>query len=406
MSHHPVTRRTLLVLASTYPRWLDDAEPGFVHQLSKRLLGQFRVIVLCPHAAGARELEMLEGVEVRRYRYAPQRLESLVNNGGIVTNLRNKRWKWLLVPGFVLLQAVEAWRLCRREGVDVIHAHWLIPQGLIAALLQYLPGPSVPYLVTSHGADLYALKGRALTRIKRWVLSRAGVATVVSHAMLRELTTIGVEAGKVAVIPMGVDIQERFSPDMTQPRSDSELLFVGRLVEKKGVRHLINALPEVLAQRPGVTLTVAGFGPDEAELKAQVAALGLDEAVRFLGAVPQVQLPQLYRRAALVVAPFVRAESGDQEGLPVALMEAVACGCPVVAGNIEGIEDLIGELKSEVCVDARDTNALVRKIVEALSHPELARERAQRTLAAAAGLVDWSRIAARYADLLEETVNA
>ena len=110
----------LLVLASTYPRWPADPEPGFVHELSRRLTERYRVIVLCPHASGAKPRETMDGVEVVRYRYAPERWETLVNDGGIVTNLKRARWKLLLVPGFVLGQAWVAWRLMRRERVDAV----------------------------------------------------------------------------------------------------------------------------------------------------------------------------------------------------------------------------------------------------------------------------------------------
>ena len=114
---------TLLVLTSTYPRWSGDPEPGFVHELARRLTDRFQVIVLGPHAPGAKTHEVLDDVEVIRYRYAPERLETLVNDGGIVTNLRLARWKLLLVPGFVLTQAWRAWRLIRTRNIDVIHAH-------------------------------------------------------------------------------------------------------------------------------------------------------------------------------------------------------------------------------------------------------------------------------------------
>ena len=107
-------RRRLLVLTSTYPRWPNDREPGFVHELCKRLTGDFDVTVLSPHASGAMVEEIMDGVSVRRYRYAPASWETLVNNGGIVTNLKRQPWKWLLVPGFLLVQAWAVWRLIRR----------------------------------------------------------------------------------------------------------------------------------------------------------------------------------------------------------------------------------------------------------------------------------------------------
>ena len=392
----------LLVLASTYPRWPADPEPGFVHELSRRLTERYRVIVLCPHAPGAKPRETMDGVEVVRYRYAPERWETLVNDGGIVTNLKRARWKLLLVPGFVLGQAWVAWRLMRRERVDVIHAHWLIPQGLIAALLQWLPGRRVPYVVTSHGADLYALKGRLLDGIKRFVARRAAAATVVSSAMRERLATLGVPAAHIHVLPMGVDLSERFTPDPAVQRSTREILFVGRLVEKKGLRHLVDAMPLVLERVPDAFLTIAGFGPEEAALRQQVHTLGLQAKVHFLGAVAQTRLPALYRRAALFVAPFVQAESGDQEGLPVALMEAVACGCPVVAGDVAGIEDLLGRMKPYICVDARNAEMLASCICSRLIDSSTAGLHAQAVLEEASRRVDWNRIAAGYARLIAQ----
>ena len=392
----------LLVLASTYPRWPADPEPGFVHELSRRLTERYRVIVLCPHAPGAKPRETMDGVEVVRYRYAPERWETLVNDGGIVTNLKRARWKLLLVPGFVLGQAWVAWRLMRRERVDVIHAHWLIPQGLIAALLPWLPGRRVSYVVTSHGADLYALKGRLLDGIKRFVARRAAAATVVSSAMRERLAALGVPAAHIHVLPMGVDLSERFTPDPSVPRSQHEILFVGRLVEKKGLRHLIAALPQVLEGVPDAFLTIVGFGPEEAALRQQVHTLGLQAKVHFLGAVAQTRLPALYRRAALFVAPFVQAESGDQEGLPVALMEAVACGCPVVAGDVAGIEDLLGRMKPYICVDARNAEMLASCICSRLIDSSTAGLHAQAVLEEASRRVDWNRIATGYAGLIAQ----
>ena len=116
-------RPRLLVLASTYPRWAGDSEPGFVHELSRRLADRFEVAVSCPHAPGALPQESMDGVEVHRYRYAPARWESLAYEGGIVTNLRRHPWKWLLLPGFFLAQAWSAWRLVARFRPHVVHAH-------------------------------------------------------------------------------------------------------------------------------------------------------------------------------------------------------------------------------------------------------------------------------------------
>ena len=400
VADHP----TVLILASTFPRWKGDPEPGFVHELAKRLTTQFNIIVLCPHAPGAQLNEWMDGVEVIRYRYAPSRLETLVNDGGIVTNLKNRPLKLLLVPGFVLMQAWRAWRLCRTRKIDAIHAHWLIPQGLIAALLLALSGGRVRFLVTSHGADLYALRGRALEIVKRFVLRKATVASVVSSAMQETVAQLGADMSKVVVQPMGVDMNLRFVPKPEQVRSSTELLFVGRLVEKKGLRHLLDALPAVLQERPEVTLSIAGFGPEETALKAQVNSLHLDTNVRFLGAVSQEQLPALYQRAALFVAPFIKAKSGDEEGLGLVLVEALACGCPVLVGDVASMRDIFESMADESIVDPRDSVRFATAILMHLKNHESGVKRALVMRETLASKLSWDHVSKQYSELLQRVV--
>ena len=200
---------------------------------------------------------------------------------------------------------------------------------------------------------------------------------------------------------MGVDMAGRFVPDAAVQRSRSELLFVGRLVEKKGLRYLLDALPAVLRERPDVTLSIAGFGPDEERLKAQVHELGLQDAVRFLGAVAQKDLPALYRRAALFVAPFVRAESGDQEGLGLVLVEAIGCGCPVLAGDVPAVSDVLAESWR---IDVRDTRALAARIVQMLADPTASMNQAQEARGRLVSHLGWDQVAARYAGLLQSAL--
>src|SRR5690606_15038310 len=118
-------------------------------------------------------------------------------------------------------------------------------------------------------------------------------------------------------------------------------LFVGRMVEKKGLRHLIHAMPRILACCPDATLTIAGFGPEEKERRAQVQAFGLGGNVRFVGALRQAELPPLYRRATVFVAPFVQSSSGDQDGLGLVLIEALGCGARVVVSSMPATRRLI-----------------------------------------------------------------
>lgn len=406
VSTNQVARRrkpTVLVLASTYPRRRGDPEPGFVHDLCRRLTDRFEVVALVPDAPGADPDGLFDGVEVIRYRYAPRRLQTLVYGGGMAANLQRHAWKWLLLPGFLLGQYLAARRVLRHRHVDVIHAHWLLPQGLVAWRLRRRTG--TPYLVTSHGGDLFGLRGRWPTALKRRVAAASSAMTVVSSAMRDEAARIGLRPPRLEVLPMGVDLRERFVVAPDPPRADAELLFVGRLVAKKGLVHLLDALPAVFAHDPRIELRIAGFGPEEAALRAQAQRLGIAGRVHFLGAVAQSDLPALYRRASLFVAPFVRDAHGDQEGLPVVLMEAIGCGCPVLVGEVAGIHDLLGAAAAEVCLQPADTAALAAAITRTLAEPEQVRIRAQAMREAAARWIDWHPIADGYARLLRTCID-
>lgn len=405
MSGNTSRRQRLLVLASTYPRWVGDPEPSFVHELAKRLVDRFEVTVICPHARGASELETLEGVRVQRYRYAPEAWETLVNDGGIVSNLRRQRWKALLLPGFALTQLWATWRAIRRQRPHVVHAHWLVPQGWVMAMLGWLPGRWPPFVVTSHGADLFALRGAPWRAMKRFVLRRAAAVTVVSSAMLEEVRRLGAAPGKLSVQSMGVDLQSRFRPDASVAREARRLLFVGRLVEKKGLRHLIDAMPRLVEAQPGLVLDVVGFGPDEASLRRRVEEAGLSDCVSFVGALPQAELPDRYRGAAVFVAPFVVAEGGDQEGLGLVLVEAAGCGCPVVAGDVAAVRDVVDDPAVGVVLDPTDPARLAEAILGVLS-PEAVVPDACQARADAVARFDWRQRADAYADLLASAATA
>ncbi|MHC1479295.1 glycosyltransferase [Frateuria aurantia] len=387
----------LLVLASTYPRWTGDHEPGFVHELCRRLTGEFEIAVGTPHAPGAPAEEVMDGVRVCRYRYAPAPLETLVHGGGIVANLRRDRWKLVLVPGFVLAQCLQAWWLQRRWKPRLIHAHWLFPQGLAARLAA---GPG--YAVTSHGGDLYGLRGGLFQRLKGWVASGARARAVVSQAMCAPLQALAGPARSVEVLPMGVDLEHCFVAEPAVQRRG--LLFVGRLVEKKGLDVLLQALPAVLHHHPGIELRVVGDGPLRGEWEALTERLGLAAHVHFLGARPSAELPALYRAAELFVAPFVQAASGDQEGLGLVLVEALGCGCPLVVSAMPACADVYQDMPGTVAVPPGDVAALSAALGQALQQRGSLQA---AVLAARPRLLDrfgWTAVTARYAAWLHRAM--
>jgi glycosyltransferase involved in cell wall biosynthesis len=268
------------------------------------------------------------------------------------------------------------------------------------AALGCLPGHWPPFVVTSHGADLFALRSASWRVLKRFVVRRAAAVTVVSSAMLEPVRQLGVDPAKLSVQSMGVDLRQRFHTDPAVAREPRRLLFVGRLVAKKGVQHLLEAMPRLVAAKPGLRLDIVGFGPDEAALRGKVGALGLAGCVDFVGAVPQAGLPERYRRASVFVAPFVVAEGGDQEGLGLVLVEAAGCGCPVVAGDVAAVRDVVDNPRIGTVLDPTDPARLAAAILAVLEGDAATPANAVARAAAVARF-DWAVRAEAYAGLLE-----
>jgi glycosyltransferase involved in cell wall biosynthesis len=320
-------RPRLLVVASTYPRDESDPAPRFVHELARRLASRWQVRVLCPGARGAPSRTWMDGVEIVRFRYAPNDWQRLGEAGGILPGLRRHPWAWLLLPSFLagqlgaLLLHALLWR------PRIIHAHWLLPQGVLALLAARLC--RVRLVATAHGSDVFALRGFPWSALRRLVLHRAEAVTAVGEPLAQRLRKEGPRAS-VEVLPMGTDLEGCFRPGERQ-RDPDRLLFVGRLVREKGADRLVEALPETLKRRRGIRLHLLGDGPDRAALGRRVTELGLDDAVVFEGAQPQSMVAEALRSAALLVLPG-HADPDRPEGLGLVAIEALGCGCPVLSG--------------------------------------------------------------------------
>ena len=404
----------VLTLASTFPRWQGDTEPPFVFNLSRDLARHFGfdVTVAAPHAPGASCRENLDGLRVRRFRYLwPQRLQRLAY-GGMLPNLKRNPWLWLEVPFFLLAELAAGWRLIRSERIDVIHAHWLIPQGVVGAALSRFTGK--PLVITAHGADVYGVGGRLQTALKRWALRSSTHITAVSTDLrdaIERLRQGDADPVPVAVISMGVDTA-LFHPSRRDPCLKERiagdgplLLFVGRLAEKKGVRYLIEAMPAILERFPEAKLLIVGGGPLEAELREQVRTSQLGDRIIFAGARCPEELPPYYASADLFVGPSVVSD-GDREGVPVSFMEAMASGCPILASGVGGIRDLIQDGKTGVLVPERDPGSIAEQACGLLAHPALRRGHAIRARRSVRRRYSSGAVAGRYAEVLLTQVGA
>lgn len=393
----------ILVLTSTFPRWNRDVEPPFVFELSRRLTAWFDVRVLAPHAPGSLYQEVMEGIRVHRFQYAPVAWERLAYHGGILANLRKSPLMMGLVPFFLAAQLLSAVRLLRRFPIDLIHAHWIFPQGMIAILVRALTGSRSRVMCTSHGGDLYGLGGKVFGRIKKMVADDSDHLIVVSRSMRSDLLKLAVTPDKISVVPMGVDLRNRFVPSILASDTAS-ILFVGRVVEKKGLKYLIKAMPTILEQFPQSQLTVVGDGPNRFELEKLALDLGLSARIRFLGALKNEELPAVYQQASIVVFPSVVCKGGDREGFGLVIVEALGCGCAVVVTDQPAMMDIVQDKRTALVVRQENPEELSNAILHLLSdigfRYTLAAEGRNHVLKC----FDWQIISERYKSIIQKLV--
>ena len=324
--------------------------------------------------------ELLNGIDVRHPRYL-----SIPKVGMTVA------------PFLLALAARSALRDVQREGFDfdVIDAHYYYPDGVAAALLARWFGK--PLVVTARGTVVNLIPEYQLPRLLiQWAARQAQASVGVSAALVERMRALAIAPERLHLMRNGVDPQ-RFQP-LPQAQMRAELglsgspivLAVGNLHEHTGQRLAIPALARLRVDHPQARLVIVGEGPDGSALRAQAAALGLAEQVHFAGLVPNAELSRWYSAADVLVL------GSSREGWPNVLLEAMACGTPVVATAVGGIPEVVQDVAIGRLVANREPAAFAAAIHDLLaSQPDRERVRAY-----AEGF-SWDRTSQDQAQLFE-----
>ena len=364
------------MLATTFPKSLDDGTPSFVLDIAREHAKSFDVWVLTPMIPGAKRWETIDNVRISRFHYLFPAKEDLAD-GSIMDNLRKSFYQKLQLPFMI---ASFSYRFLFRVLVwkpAVIHAHWIIPSGMVSKLT-----PWIPRVITTHGGDVYALNSKPLLFLKRLVLKSSSVTTVNSE--MRERLIESSLTTNAEVIPMGVKLEK-----LEVQKTPRQIVFVGRLVEKKGLKYLLQAVNNLDCK-----LKVIGDGPLAESLKLEAA-----DNVEFLGQLSKAEVMRVIAQSELMVIPSVIAKNGDREGLPVTLMEAASNQTAVIASNLTGINEVVIDEETGLLTEQRDVEGLTAAISRLLDDDET-RIRLQRALHEKAKDFDIEVIADRYRSVI------
>jgi glycosyltransferase involved in cell wall biosynthesis len=353
------------------------------------------------------------GVHFHLFRYAPVKSMNVFGYAAALqADVRLKRSAFAVAPFAVAAGALAARRVARETDASIVHAHWVVPGGVIGALA----GRTL--VVSLHGSDVFVAERQGLARrAARAVFRRAAWVTACSEDLRRRAVQLGAPEARTVVIPYGVD-SDRFKPDerarldqraaLGLDRSTPVMFAFGRLVAKKGFEYLIDATAALRRDRPSLVTIVAGEGDLAEALRSRAAALGVEANVRFVGVVPQHQVPAWLAAADVAVAPSIHDQAGNVDGLPNAVLEIMASGTPLVTTAAGGIGSVAVDRQTARIVAERDGQALARAIGDLLDNPADASAIGRRAREWVGRELSWERVAAEFEaiyDRVEKTTS-
>jgi glycosyltransferase involved in cell wall biosynthesis len=400
--HPPLTamRQVVVMVTTSYPRFPGDSVGTFMEPIASSVAARgHEVHVVAPwHPLVARGAEE-RGVHLHFYRYAPFRALNVFGYASAMrADVRLRGAAYAAAPLALTAGWLAARRVARRYRATVMHGHWVIPGGVTAAMA----APALPLVISLHGSDVYVAETLAPARLAaRAAFRRAGFVTACSDDLARRAIALGADATRIETVPYGVDTA-RFKPDpAARAARRAELgvapaaplaMAAGRLVRKKGFEYLIDAIAAV----PGVVLGIAGEGTLDRELRERARAAGVAPRVRFLGNQTQDRVGEYFAAADVIVAPSVRDDSGNVDGLPNVVMEALASGTPLVTTTAGGIGSVVTDGDTAIVVAGRDAAALAGALRRTFDDPGRAKAIGERGRALVERQFGWSRAAERF----------
>jgi glycosyltransferase involved in cell wall biosynthesis len=391
----------ILITASTFPLQLQGGWRRFVYDLAEALAAHASVTALVPGHPDAPAQETMGRVDVRRFTYfLPANKQCLAYGTSMVDSMRESLWARAQVPTLLAAQAWALRSLICRERFDIVNSHWMVPQGLSAAAVRRF-SPKFAHVLSVHAGDVYLLnKLPGGARIAASIMRRTDAIFADGSHVRDTLDRLLGKSSQAILQPMGahVDLFASAEP-VPSPFPNGFLLYFGRFAEKKGVSYLLQAMPAILARRPGMGLVLIGYGTLENALRDEARQLGIESRVQFAGRLNHDQIVGYLHACKLAVVPSIIDSRGETEGMPTVVIEAMAAGVPVVGSDVDGIPDVIRDRQNGWLCRQKDPADLAEKVLLALDDPQLP---AMRSAAVeTARQHDWPRVAERYMEVFE-----
>ncbi len=383
-------RRSVCLLTNTYPDNADSTRAVFIRDLA-RLLDQneWKVSVVAPRVfAESQPYEKDGGVQVNRF-------PSFLGGKLLIEHVRTPVVR---LVGYMVSGIVSAAAAVRRDQSGLIHAHWIIPAGLIALVVGKLLRK--PVVVTAHGSDILVVPKRSalLRRLVKLVLQKADAVTSVAEHVTAEIRNLGIGRDDILTFPMSVPAGS-FTPDgpRVEEWEDRPVIFSNRsLYPLYNVQLLVKAAPLIRERVAGARICIAGKGPELNALSSLAQSLGASKDVQFLGEVPHERMPQYLRSAAAYVSTAL------SDGASVSLLEAMACGAVPVVADIPANREWVKDGENGFLFAPEDVRALAVKIEECIVRTDVRRKASRINIDIAGKKAQWNSNVNKLLNLYEK----
>jgi len=326
---------------SNFPKNKDDPTTPFIFHLARAISKNQQVDILAPASNDSLKDETWDNVAIHRFRYFPvSAFQLLFSTGGAIGSLRKNRIKYLLVPFFIVSQTLKLFKLSLKNKYSLIHSHWIIPQGASGLLVSKLL--RIPHVVTIHGGDIFFFNNILGRSIKKVIARNADAIvcnSLITKNKLLEITQI--DSSKIKIIPAPVEL-ERFRSISKKKKKANTFLFVGRLVEEKGIFTLIKSFSLIVQELPNSHLKIVGDGPDKSKLVELVKILNIPN-VTFTGWIQHEDIPFIFSDAWTYVGVSRTSKEGWQEAMGISYVEALASNCNVICNKTAGFLSILSE---------------------------------------------------------------
>lgn len=375
----------ICVFTHTFPRFKQDTAAAFMHGFCEGLqkVGH-QVFLLTPYDKQFNRPQNLQSYQIRLYKYIwPDKLHVLGYSRSLQNDMGLRWHNYLIAPFMYFFGFLALWRLVRKEKIEVISAHWIIPNGFIAALVSLLTG--VPLQINLCGSDVFMAAKNPLFRFMALFAARRAKKIIGGGSIhwAEDLIKLGADPQKCSAYFYGVDTQF-FQPDKTGVTQLKKQLMIdpgqlvimglGRFVEKKGFVYLLKAIPALIKKHKKAIFVIIGDGDQRLELEALAQKLKVTQLLRMPGYAPRDIANRYYNLADIFVATSTRDKAGNLDDQPLSLLEAMSCGKPVVATALAGIKTMVGDGVNGLLFPDKNVSRLTRQLDQLISSAALRRK--------------------------------